>query len=59
MTPKQFRKARLKLKLTQQEMADELGVLIRQVQRWEGDEQPIRRITELAVKYLLLINEAD
>src|SRR2546430_5214908 len=43
MTPKQLRQARKGLALTQQALADRLGVHVQTVKKWEGGE---RRISE-------------
>lgn len=41
MTPQQFKKARLRLGLTQKALADELGVHVATVQRYELELTPI------------------
>ena len=53
MTPKQFKAARSTLGLTQKQMAEALGLTIRQITRLEAGETPVHKQTELAVKYLM------
>ena len=54
MTPKQFKAARRKLGLSQSALAQALGVKSdRTIRRWEDGEWPIKRQTEMAVKYML------
>ena len=55
MTGKGLKGAREKLSLTQKELGEALGVHRNSVARMERDEFPIIRTTELAVKYLLLM----
>jgi DNA-binding XRE family transcriptional regulator len=52
MTPEQFRSAREKLKLTQQELADKLEVHRVTVVDWERGKKPILKITQLALEHL-------
>jgi len=54
MTGKELKRARLRLKMTQKELGEALGVHKNSVARMERGEFPIIRTTELAVKYLLL-----
>ena len=55
MTGKELRQARAKLKMTQQQLADELEVHANTIARAERDELPILKVTELSVKYLLVM----
>jgi DNA-binding XRE family transcriptional regulator len=55
MTGEQLKQARAKLGMTQKELGEELGVHWNSVARMERDEFPIIRTTELAVKYLLVM----
>ena len=55
MTGSELKRARSKLGMTQKELGEELGVHWNSVARMERDEFPIIRTTELAVKYLLLM----
>jgi DNA-binding XRE family transcriptional regulator len=53
MTGKELRQARLALRMTQKELAEALDLAKNHVAMQERGELPIRRVTELAVKYLL------
>lgn len=55
MTGKELRRARAKLGMTQKELGGALGVHWNSVARMERDEFPVIRTTELAVKYLLIM----
>jgi DNA-binding XRE family transcriptional regulator len=55
MTGKELKRARDKLGKTQKELGEALGVHWNSVARMERDEFPIIRTTELAVKYLLVM----
>ena len=55
MTGQELKHARGRLKLTQKELGAELGIHKNSVARMERGEFPIIRTTELAVKYLLLM----
>ena len=55
MTGKGLKRARLRLKMTQKEIGKELGVHKNSVARIERGEFSIIRTTELAVKYLLIM----
>ncbi len=55
MIGKGLKRARARLGLTQKELGDALGVHWNSVARMERDEFPIIRTTELAVKYLLIV----
>ena len=55
MTGQELRRARIRLGKTQKELGEALGVHGNSVARMERDEFPIIRTTELAVKYLLLM----
>jgi len=54
MTGAQLKKARERLRLTQSELADAIGMKRNSVARMERNERPVLRHTELALKYLLL-----
>ena len=55
MIGKELKRARAKLGKTQKELGEALGVHWNSVARMERDEFPIIRTTELAVKYLLIM----
>ena len=55
MNGEDLKRARAKLALTQKELGEALGVHWNSVARMERDEFPIIRTTELAVKYLLVM----
>ena len=57
MTGEEMRRARLRLKLTQKQLGEQLGVHKNSVARMERGEFPIIRTTELAVKYLLIMSK--
>jgi DNA-binding XRE family transcriptional regulator len=55
MTEQELRRARKKLKMTQKQLAEALGVHWNTIARAEQGILPILRTTELAVKYLLVM----
>ena len=55
MTGKGLKRARLRLKMTQKELGKALGVHKNSVARMERGEFPVIRTTELAVKFLLIM----
>jgi len=55
MTGKQLKQLRQALKMTQRELGEALDLNKNTVARAERDELPIPRVTELAVKYLLIM----
>lgn len=55
MEGKELKRARLRLNMTQKELGEALGIHKNSVARMERGEFPIIRTTELAVKYLLLM----
>lgn len=55
MSGKELKRARLRLKMTQKELGKALGVHKNSVARMERGEFPVIRTTELAVKYLLVM----
>ncbi|MGH7774320.1 MAG: helix-turn-helix domain-containing protein [Candidatus Binatia bacterium] len=55
MTGKELRRLRKTLKMTQRELGEALDLNKNTVARAERDEIPIPRTTELAVKYLLIM----
>ena len=55
MTGEGLKAARKKLGMTQKKLGEALGVHWNSVARMERDEFPIIRTTELAVKFLLLM----
>lgn len=58
MTPQQFRERRQELGYTQEQLAQELGVTVRAVAKWEAGNAPIDRRTQLAMRYLALLRSA-
>jgi DNA-binding XRE family transcriptional regulator len=59
MKGKDLKRARDRLGMTQKELGEALGVHRNSVARMEADydDMPITRTTELAVKYLLIVNK--
>ena len=55
MTGQELKRQRLVLKMTQRELAEALDLNKNTVARAERDEIPVPRVTELAVKYLLIM----
>ncbi len=55
MTGKGLKRARLRLMMTQKEIGKELGVHKNSVARMERGEFQVIRTTELAMKYLLIM----
>jgi transcriptional regulator with XRE-family HTH domain len=55
MTGEEMRRARLRLNMTQKTLGEALGIHKNSVARMERGEFPIIRTTELAVKYLLVM----
>ena len=55
MTGEALKYARARLGMTQKQLGEALGVHWNSVARMERDEFPIIRTTELAVKYLLIM----
>jgi transcriptional regulator with XRE-family HTH domain len=55
MTGAELKTARMRLKMTQAELAEAIGMTRTSVARMERDEQPVMRTTELAIKYLLSV----
>lgn len=55
MTGQELRQARLRLKMTQKELGEQLEVHKNSIARMERGEFKIIRTTELAVRYLLLM----
>jgi len=51
----ELKRVRARLGITQKELGEALGVHWNSVARMERDEFPIIRTTELAVKYLLIM----
>jgi DNA-binding XRE family transcriptional regulator len=56
MTNRELRRARASLNLTQAQLAGALGLHKNTIARIERGELPIVKQTELAVKYLLVMN---
>jgi transcriptional regulator with XRE-family HTH domain len=59
MKGKELRKIRGSLKMTQRQLAEALDVAKDTVARMERDEMPIQRVTEFAVRYLLLMEKKE
>lgn len=57
MTGKELRRARIRLKMTQAEVAEALGLHENTIARIERGELPVVKTTELAVKYLTLVSK--
>ena len=55
MNGQELKRQRLVLKMTQRELAEALDLNKNTVARAERDEIPVPRVTELAVKYLLIM----
>ena len=55
MTGKELKRLRQALKMTQRELGEALDLNKNTVARAERDEIPIPRVTEFAVKYLLIM----
>ena len=55
MEGQELKRARLRLNMTQKELGEALGIHKNSVARMERGEFPIIRTTELAVKYLLIM----
>lgn len=54
MTPKRLKSARLKIRLTQHELADKLNLSRRMLQNYEAGRFPIPRTFEYAVYWLMV-----
>jgi len=59
MTGEGLKRARLRLKMTQKELGEALGVHKNSVARMERGEFAVIRTTELAVKYLLIMESKE
>jgi len=57
MKGKQLRRLRGLLEMTQRELGEALDLAKDTVARMERDELPIQRVTEFAVRYLLLMEK--
>jgi len=55
MKGRELKRRRLALKMTQRELGEALDLNKNTVARAERDELPIPRVTELAVRYLLIM----
>lgn len=55
MTPQELRRARRAMSLTQKELAERLQMTRTSVARMERGEQKIMHVTDLAVRYLALM----
>jgi len=53
----ELRRIRERLKMSQSQLADAIGLQRNSIARMERDERPIRKHTELSVKYLLLVRK--
>ena len=54
MTGEELRQARNKLRMTQVEIAEAIGMQKNSIARMERGERPVLKHTELAVRYLIL-----
>jgi transcriptional regulator with XRE-family HTH domain len=59
MKGEELKRARTQLGMTRKELGEALGVHWNSVARMERDEFPIIRTTELAVKYLLIMESKN
>jgi len=57
MKPQELRRARLAMSLSQRELGERLGMTQTSVARMEKGKQRIMQVTELAVKYLALMQK--
>lgn len=57
MTGEELRRARVRLKLTQKQLGEQIGIHKNSIARMERGEMAIVRPTELAVKYLLVMSK--
>jgi len=57
MTPRELKRARLALSLSQRELAERLKMTETSVARMERGEQRIMHVTDLAVRYLALMQK--
>jgi transcriptional regulator with XRE-family HTH domain len=53
----EVKRARKRLRMSQAELAEAIGMQRNSIARMERDAQPVMRTTELALKYLLLTVE--
>lgn len=54
MTGAELKRARMRLDMTQAELAEAIGMQRNSVARMERGDQPVMRTTELAIKFLLV-----
>jgi DNA-binding transcriptional regulator YiaG len=59
MTAQELRESRKAFRLSQAELAAELGVTSRQVQNWEHGRTPISRLVEYAMLWLKHTKQAE
>jgi DNA-binding transcriptional regulator YiaG len=57
MKPAELMKIRKRLQINQSRLASELGVQRSTVSRWESGETAIPKVSELAIRYLVLIRQ--
>jgi len=57
MKPQELRRARLAMSLSQRELGERLGMTQTSIARMESGSQRIMQVTELAVKYLALMQK--
>jgi DNA-binding transcriptional regulator YiaG len=55
MTPDDFRSARVRIKMTQRQIAHAFGLKERTIQKWEAGTVPIKPIVKLAMERLTQI----
>ena len=56
MEPKDLRRQRMALRISQAQLADALNISVKTVSRWENGHNKIPRCADLAIRYLLLNN---
>jgi DNA-binding transcriptional regulator YiaG len=57
MKPEELTKIRERLKFNQSQLAAELNVQRSTVSRWESGEVAIPKVAELAIRYLVLVQQ--
>jgi transcriptional regulator with XRE-family HTH domain len=53
MRPTEFKKLRKSVGLSQSQLAQELGLYVRTISKYENDDLVIPKVTELALRYVV------